>query len=73
MDTIDTFYPVVSATEFDNNDEPIFPDRYALNMTYNASNQIETMWFTDYNFTWTKTYTYTAGNLTHISRWIRTS
>ena len=66
-----SFIPAVVASEFDNNDEPIFPDRFEINYVWTAGLMVSA-WFTDYKNTWTKTYTYTSGALTKTSRWIKT-
>lgn len=61
---------VVALTEFDNNGEPVNPDRHDMNYTYTAG-VLQTMWFTDYKSTWTKTFTYSGSDLIKSSRWIR--
>lgn len=65
----DTEQVVVS--EFDSTGKPVNPDRYDMNMTYSAG-IMQTQWFTDGVNTWTKTYTYSGGDLVKISRWVRT-
>lgn len=67
----DEIEAVAQTTEFDNYDEPVYPDRYDVNFTYSAG-LVQTMWFTNGINTWTKTFTYSGTNVSKISRWIRT-
>ena len=50
---------------------PVFPEQYAQNHTYDGGSNIATTWFTDGTNTWTKTYTYSSGNLTGESLWVK--
>ena len=49
------------------------PESYTRTMTYNGDGTLATEYFelvmSDGTFRWTRTYGYTAGNLTSISRW----
>jgi len=51
---------------------PINPDNYAQVLTYNADNTVNTIAFTDGVSTWTQTFTHTAGNVTNVSKWVKT-
>lgn len=48
----------------------IYPDNYAHTLTYGADG-VATDAFTDGTNTWTQTFTYTSGNLTSISKWVK--
>jgi len=61
---------IVEASEFDNTDQPINPDRYEKNMVY-SSGLLTSIWFTDHRHTWTKTLTYSGSDLVKVSRWVR--
>ena len=49
----------------------IFPDDVPTTMTYNGDGTLATEAFTTSEGTFTRTYTYTTGNLTSISGWVR--
>jgi len=49
----------------------INPDNYAQTLTYNADGTVATIAFTVAPNTWTQTFTYTNGNLTSISKWVK--
>lgn len=49
----------------------INPDAYAQILTYNGDGTVATISFTDGTNTWTQTFTYTAGLLTGVSRWVK--
>lgn len=51
---------------------PVSPTDYPITLTYNGDNTVATESFTDGTSTWTKTYGYTAGNLTSDPAWVRT-
>ena len=55
----------------DNTGQAISPDNYTQNLTYNADGTLATVWFTDGVNTWTQTNTWTNGNLTKVSNWVR--
>jgi hypothetical protein len=55
----------------DNTGQLISPDNYTQNFTYNADGSLATVWFTDGVNTWTQTNTWTNGNLTQVSNWVR--
>ncbi|GAB9247216.1 hypothetical protein [Bradyrhizobium diazoefficiens] len=55
----------------DDTGQLISPDNYTQNLTYNADGTLATVWFTDGVNTWTQTNTWTNGNLTKISNWVR--
>lgn len=55
----------------DDRGTPLYPERYAHTLTYDGSGNLLTDTFTDGTYTWTQTYTWTAGNLTSISAWVR--
>ena len=52
------------------NELPVGFDSYTWGATYNADNTIATETRTDGSTTWTRTYTYVAGNVTAISQWV---
>lgn len=45
-------------------------DQYAHTLTYNTDGTLATISFTDGTKTFTRTYTYTGGNLTGVSAWV---
>lgn len=49
----------------------INPAAWPQSYTYDGSGNLETISFTDGTFTWTKTFTYSAGNMTGESGWVR--
>ncbi|AWO91926.1 MULTISPECIES: hypothetical protein [Bradyrhizobium] len=55
----------------DNTGAAISPGNYTQNLTYNADGTLATVWFTDGVNTWTQTNTWTNGNLTKVSNWVR--
>lgn len=58
-------------SEVDSTGAPVVPDSYAQSLTYNGDNTVATISFTDGANTWTKTFTYTNGNLTGVSVWVK--
>ncbi|WP_289296256.1 hypothetical protein [uncultured Reyranella sp.] len=49
----------------------ISPDRYPQTLTYNGDGTVNTVSFTDGTYTWTQTFTYTAGKVIGISAWVQ--
>lgn len=49
----------------------INPEAWPHTYTYDGSGNLLTDVFTDGSYTWTKTYTWTGGNLTSSSVWVR--
>lgn len=47
------------------------PDSLTQNLTYNGDGTVNTIAATDGTNTWTQTFTYTSGNLTGISKWVK--
>ncbi|MBB4373306.1 hypothetical protein GGD63_006128 [Bradyrhizobium sp. cir1] len=62
----------VAGQRLDNTGQAISPDDYTQNLTYNADGTLATVWFTDGVNTWTQTNTWTNGQLTKVSNWVRT-
>ncbi|MBR0764135.1 hypothetical protein [Bradyrhizobium japonicum] len=56
----------------DNTGAVINPNNYPQNLTYNADGTLWKITFTDGVNTWTQTNTWTDGNLTRVSNWVRT-
>ena len=52
-------------------DSLVDPDGMDHRYTYNGDGTVATDTCTDGNHTWVKTYTYTAGQLTHETVWVR--
>lgn len=55
----------------DSSGSTIFPESHAQTLTYNADGTVNTISFTDGAHTWTQTFTYTSGNVTGISAWVK--
>lgn len=55
----------------DSTGDVVYPDNFAHVLTYNGDNTLATDAFTDGTNTWTMTFTYTSGNLTGISKWVK--
>ncbi|OAF11690.1 hypothetical protein [Bradyrhizobium neotropicale] len=61
----------VAGQLLDNMGQPITPDNYTQNFTYNTDGTLASISFTDGTNTWTQNYTYNAGNVASVSRWVR--
>jgi len=61
----------IAAGAVDSAGNVIHPDNYAHVLTYNGDGTVATDAFTDGTNTWTQTYTYTTGNLTGVSKWVK--
>lgn len=70
MANTNTPIPVTIGT-IDSGGGSINPDDFAQTLTYNGDNTLATMSFTDGTNTWTQTFTYTTGNLTGVSKWVK--
>lgn len=47
------------------------PDDFAQTLTRNADGTVNTIAFTDGTNTWTMTFSYTSGQVTGISKWVK--
>lgn len=61
----------VSGKPVDSAGAVVNPDAYAQVLTYNGDGTVNTIAFTDGTNTWTQTFSYTAGNVTGISKWVK--
>jgi len=61
----------VGTATVDSTGATIYPDNYAHILTYNGDSTLATDSFTDGVNTWTQTLSYTSGNLTSYSKWVK--
>lgn len=71
-----TFSPLVATTgggALAADDAAVYPDAWAQTLSYNPDNTLATVAITDpaSGAVYVQTLTYTAGNLTGISRWVK--
>lgn len=57
--------------QYDSAGGSINPNNFAQVLSYNTDGTLNTVVFTDGTNTWTQTMTYTSGNLTGISKWVK--
>ena len=63
--------PVTGGGVVDSTGAYFNPDNLAQTLTYNGDGTVATIAATDGANTWTQTFTYTSGNLTGISKWVK--